>query len=183
MRIWTLLAIAFANLYMNVAEFGISVTFLVLFAGGFMLLSQLPNKIYHLFAALVIMIAYDSILMWEHEVPIWLIVPRPLFFTVCMLALLLVMIYEFRNRLAVIITGVCAAELFYAVMMFSYQIPYTAGSKYFLDGFATIIAGLVCWHVAQELASRIHLLYKKQFRMHDVVEYDKNSRKKAKQPS
>ncbi|MDY0405690.1 hypothetical protein P5G51_010055 [Virgibacillus sp. 179-BFC.A HS] len=131
MRIWTLLAIAFANLYMNVAEFGISVTFLVLFAGGFMLLSQLPNKIYHLFAALVIMIAYDSILMWEHEVPIWLIVPRPLFFTVCMLALLLVMIDEFRNRLAVIITGVCAAELFYAVMMFSYQIPYTAGSKYF----------------------------------------------------
>lgn len=153
MKIWILAVIATANSYVIVQELTVSVALMSLLIGGLLLLAKMNNTYLHLFTAFTVMVAYDCILMWEHEVPIWLLMPRTILLPMIMLSIILYLAKGFWGRVIVTVLGICGGELLYGAMLSSYHIPYTAGSKTFLDGFVVIIAVLICFQLIQSLYS------------------------------
>ncbi|MDY0396552.1 hypothetical protein RWE15_22380 [Virgibacillus halophilus] len=83
----------------------------------------------------------------------WLIMPKSLFLPLIIVTIILYVAKGLMKRVAIAVVGVCGGDLFYGVMLSSYHIPYTAGSKAFLDDFVVIVAVIICLQILHEMYS------------------------------
>src|SRR5699024_7114599 len=73
---WILIAILSSNVNINIDNYHVSLTFLILFSSVIILHAQLPRMMYHTFISFTITIGYAAILLWEQNTPVWLFLPR-----------------------------------------------------------------------------------------------------------
>ncbi|SHF57213.1 YphA family membrane protein [Ornithinibacillus halophilus] len=130
---WILLCITLSNVYISIDVFHVSVTIIILLIGGFVIFTQLPNTIYHLFTSLTLMIGYTSFLIWESQAPIWLFMPREILLPLMLVALICILTYKFYYRLSIALIGICSGEFLYSFLLSSYYFSHTIGEKHFFD--------------------------------------------------
>lgn len=152
---WLLLIIAFSNKYLAIAWLDISLTFIIIFIGGFLLFTQLPNKFFNLFVSFTVMIAYTSFLIWEKQAPVWIIMPRVIFIPFLFVILITFLVKGFYQRLVVALIGLCDGELLYSVMMANYLISEIVGESTFLDSFFSLIILLILLELISQLRLKI----------------------------
>lgn len=130
---WILLIICSSKIYVTVSNINFSFAFFILFFGCFLIYFDVVKQVFHLAIGLTVMVAYASILIWEQEAPIWLLFPRMIFIPCIIVGITYFLCTEHTNRLAVVVIGLCGGELLYALILYSYNLPYIIGAMYFFD--------------------------------------------------
>lgn len=130
---WILLAITLTNIYLNVSFTEVSLAFIIILLGGFVLFTRLPYRIFHLFATFTLMVGYSGFLIWESQAPVWLFMPRLILLPILLIILICILTTEFYHRLAIAIIGISCGEFLFGFLLSSYYIPHLVGEKTFFD--------------------------------------------------
>lgn len=152
---WILLSIVFSNNYLRIDNISLSVTFILVFLGGFVLLARIIHSFYHLFAAFTLMIGYAGFLIWEQLAPVWLFIPRIILLPLILAMLISILTNHLLNRITIGIIGICAGELLYSLLLFSYQITNTVGEKGFFDTLVICLFLLMSVHLMKRIKMKV----------------------------
>ncbi|MBY7143478.1 hypothetical protein KFZ56_10555 [Virgibacillus sp. NKC19-3] len=140
---WILVTILSSSLSIEMQNQQISVAFLLLVGGSFILLIQLPRVVYHLFASFTIMIGYAAILFWEKSAPIWMIAPRVILISFILGLLITILTKGLYNQLSIGLLGLTCGEMINGLMLSSYGFRITIGEMQFFDLLLFILVILV----------------------------------------
>ncbi|WP_373892663.1 hypothetical protein [Virgibacillus sp. CBA3643] len=162
---WILATIISSNLYIEMESQQISVAFLLLVGGSFVLLIQLQHMIYHLFASFTIMIGYAAILLWEKSSPVWLILPRVIIISFILGLLITILTKGFYNQLGIGLLGLSCGELIYRLMLSGYGFRVSIGEMQFFDVLLFILVILML----------LEVLHKAKYKLYAVLQNHKQT--------
>lgn len=153
--VWILLLIILSPYTINVFGVKTSTAGIFLLVSLYIFASRLEKlkKVYFLFCAFILMMAFVSFHLFELFDPVWVIFPRE-----WMLALLLVymsvLLQENRiNRVPLIFLGAIQGEILYALILGQYSFPYVIGSLAFFDIMALSASIVGIWSMVEWLAA------------------------------
>jgi len=160
--IWLLLAIIGSNFYIIVGSMSISVTFLLLCLGAFILSVQSSRLFMHIFASLTVSIGYASILIWEMISPVWVIFNRDFLVTLLLLILIAVMTTNRYKRISVCLTGMLCGEWMFRLTLISYDLNQVIGAMAFFDQLALTVFGIVSLDGIKMILSHLARVFKRR---------------------
>lgn len=159
--IWILLAIGFSNLYLSIDSIAVSMSYLTLLIGAFILLSTLNRKGILLFSAFTMMIGYTSLLIWEVNAPVWIFMPRIIMIPILCVCLAIVLTKQIYARLAISVIGISSGEFLYSVLLYNYSITQSIGSMQFLDTLSVMVFLFVFIEAIHQGKEKVLLLFHK----------------------
>ena len=130
---WILISIICSSQYIKLDYYSVSLAFIIIYIGSFVIFSNLSNKIYHFIASFTMMIGYVGLLLFEKNSPIWLIGPRMLLISIMTSILISFLSKSFYSRLAIGLIGMCSGEILYSIILGNYHMPKPIGEFVFLD--------------------------------------------------
>jgi len=133
LAILLLMAIAGANTYISIKQQQISLSFLFIIGGAFLMHGKSQKWKHYMFVSITIMIGYTAILLWEKISPIWMIIPEYLLIPFMCGMIIIVLIKDFYQRLMTGLLGICAGELLHKLILSSYHLQQPIGDLRFLD--------------------------------------------------
>lgn len=155
--VWILITIIFSNLYITSDYLEISIAYLSIIIGGFILLSTLKRKGLLLFSAFSIMIGYASLLIWETNAPVWIFMPRLLIIPIICVLLTVILTKKFISRITISLIGLCSGEFLYSLLLTNYSITKTIGGLVFLDTLFVVLFFIVIITAVQLGKERVSL--------------------------
>lgn len=162
LAVWILFIIFCSNWYIHIEIYHLSVAFICIYMGGFVLLARMAKSVYYLFASFTVMIGYTSFLLWEQLAPVWLLISRDIMFPLLMTSMVLLISRGFWARISISLIGICTGELLYSHILLNFNIHKTIGGMAFLDMLCTILFVLFVLEVLvlcrKIVASRIRLV-------------------------
>lgn len=158
---WILMIIGFSNLYLSFDSIALSMSYLTLILGAFILLSTLNRKGILLFSAFTMMIGYTSLLIWEVNAPVWLFTPRIIMIPILCVCLALLLTKKLYARFVISVIGICSGEFLYSVLLYNYSITQAIGSLRFLDTLSVMVFLLVLIEAIHQGKAKLFLLLHK----------------------
>ncbi|WP_412975661.1 hypothetical protein [Ornithinibacillus sp. 179-J 7C1 HS] len=155
--VWILITIIFSNVYITSDYLEISIAYLSIIIGGFILLSTLKRKGILLFSAFTIMIGYASLLIWETNAPVWIFMPRLLIIPIICVLLTVILTKRFISRITISLIGLCSGEFLYSLLLTNYSITKTIGGLMFLDTLFVVLFIIVIITAVQLGKERVSL--------------------------
>ncbi len=147
LSIWVLLLISCSHVYINIASYDVSLSFIILMIGSMGMHARLPASLYHLFCALTFSIAFMGILLWEELMPIWMFMPKLVMVPMILIVILIAMTKAMYNKLWIGLLGLSHGELLYKLILAEYRVPTTIGSPEFFDYAVVITCLIMTWHL------------------------------------
>jgi hypothetical protein len=129
---------------------------LYIFAGRLKKLS----KLYFLFCAFILMMAYVTFHLFELFDPVWVIFPRNWMLSVLLVYLAVLLQKNRMLRLPLILLGSIQGEVLYALILNQFSFPYTIGSLAFLDIMAISVSISAVWIAVQWAVKYIEANFK-----------------------
>lgn len=130
---WLLLVIFCSNQWVGIQSYNISIAFIMIYIGSFLLFSKFKSKFYYFFVSFTIMIGYTGLLLLENNSPIWLFAPRILLISVSMALLIMCLTKHFHARLITGVIGICSGELLYNLILADYHMSRPIGELAYFD--------------------------------------------------
>ncbi|MCS0672257.1 hypothetical protein [Cytobacillus firmus] len=129
---------------------------LYIFAGRLKKLS----KLYFLFCAFILMMAYVTFHLFELFDPVWVIFSRNWMLSVLLVYLAVLLQKNRMLRLPLILLGSIQGEVLYALILKQFSFPYTIGSLAFLDIMAISVSISAVWIAVQWAVKYIEANFK-----------------------
>lgn len=129
---------------------------LYIFAGRLKKLS----KLYFLFCAFILMMAYVTFHLFELFDPVWVIFSRNWMLSVLLVYLAVLLQKNRMLRLPLILLGGIQGEVLYALILNQFSFPYTIGSLAFLDIMAISVSISAVWIAVQWAVKYIEANFK-----------------------
>lgn len=129
---------------------------LYIFAGRLKKLS----KLYFLFCAFILMMAYVTFHLFELFDPVWVIFSRNWMLSVLLVYLAVLLQKNRMLRLPLILLGSIQGEVLYALILNQFSFPYTIGSLAFLDIMAISVSISAVWIAVQWAVKYIEANFK-----------------------
>lgn len=140
---WILIAILSSNVNINIDNYHVSLTFLILFGSVIILHAQLPRMMYHTFISFIITIGYAAILLWEQNTPVWLFLPRFILIPAISVMIISILVKGVYNRLVIGLLGLSAGELLYNMLLTGYDLQTSIGKMAYLDNLTITIVIII----------------------------------------
>ncbi|MDF2037199.1 hypothetical protein P2R12_09565 [Cytobacillus oceanisediminis] len=141
-------------------ETGIAGLFLLvslyIFAGRLKKLS----KLYFLFCAFILMMAYVTFHLFELFDPVWVLFSRNWMLSVLLVYMAVLLQKNRMLRLPLILLGGIQGEVLYALILKQFSFPYTIGSLAFLDIMAISVSISAVWIAVQWAVKYIEANFK-----------------------
>ncbi|HEX6593450.1 MAG TPA: hypothetical protein VF095_02555 [Bacillota bacterium] len=168
---WGLLSIVCSNIYVKFYIFDIHVTLIIVWFGSFILLLTRETILYHFFASFTCMIGYTSILIWEHQAPVWVFGPRLIILSVISMLLVTFVATDFFNQCTIALIGMCTGEVLFNILLGNYYIQDVIGKMAFFDHLYTTLFLLIIVHsyrVVKQWLMNNGYVYQTSDRVHPV---------------
>ncbi|RLL48194.1 hypothetical protein D8M04_02655 [Oceanobacillus piezotolerans] len=133
LAIWLLITIISSAFMITIGQFHISASFVVMLFGSFILIATRPHLYFHLFAAFTVSIGYAGLLFWEKISPIWIILPRIVFYSVIIGILISLLSKNYFSQISICLLGMLSGELIHSLTLTSYGLDEIAAETLFLD--------------------------------------------------
>ncbi|WP_284141279.1 hypothetical protein [Virgibacillus sp. LDC-1] len=139
LSIWILTTIICSNIYVMIPSLDISLSFISLIVGGFVLFVMTNQRVYHFICSFTVMIGYVSFLIWEQQAPVWVLLPRDVLLPFFMLIMCTFIAHGLLSRTAIVLIGMCCGDLLYSLMLLQYSFERAVGTLIFLDSLFVVI--------------------------------------------
>nr|WP_142255360.1 hypothetical protein [Bacillus sinesaloumensis] len=126
-------------------------------------ISKLPKKtvLFLLICILTISLAYCSFLMFELYDPVWLVFNRNLMLGAALIYVTLMLLKDFRQRLAGLLLGTVQGDVLYGVVINKVNFSYEIGSFVFLDVIAVSFSFIFVWSTLEILLRHVDVIVQK----------------------
>ncbi|MFD2045877.1 hypothetical protein ACFSTA_13195 [Ornithinibacillus salinisoli] len=155
---WILVSIIVSNAYFTFDYYDISLTFISILIGGFLLFPHISRMVYHMFCTFTMMIGYASILIWEGQAPIWLFMPRFVLIPLICIFMICILVRGLYPRITVALVGICSGEFLYSHMLSNYYISYVVGEMIFFDTLSLILFIIIGIEWIRKLKRKLFLI-------------------------
>ncbi|WP_282140646.1 YphA family membrane protein [Cytobacillus oceanisediminis] len=118
------------------------------------------SKLYFLFCAFILMMAYVTFHLFELFDPVWVIFSRNWMLSVLLVYLAVLLQKNRMLRLPLILLGSIQGEVLYALILNQFSFPYTIGSLAFLDIMAISVSISAVWIAVQWAVKYIEANFK-----------------------
>ena len=118
------------------------------------------SKLYFLFCAFILMMAYVTFHLFELFDPVWVIFSRNWMLSVLLVYLAVLLQKNRMLRLPLILLGGIQGEVLYALILNQFSFPYTIGSLAFLDIMAISVSISAVWIAVQWAVKYIEANFK-----------------------
>lgn len=152
---WLLLSIICANHYVDLNGYRLSLTFIIIYIGSFIVFTTLNHKAYHLFSAFTVMIGYVSFLLLENNSPIWLFAPRIILLSFMTTMIIILLTKHLYPRLMTGLVGICSGEMLYHLIVANYQMLEPVGEFVFFDTLLLILFFIFVIHLGAMVNRKI----------------------------
>lgn len=110
----------------------ITLSFIVLLF-GLLLFHRIARSFYLMFASFSTCLAYTAILFWAKITPVWLFMPRSILIPLVINTIVIMLVKDFYDRLAVGLLGMAIGELYFSYILASYSINDPMGGMTFME--------------------------------------------------
>lgn len=154
----TLLLIILHPISFNIYSFHITASSIPLLFTAYLSIAQATflKKIYLFFSVMIIMFGYAGFYLLELYDPVWVLMDRKILLSGGLFIIGWALYpSSILYRYAVIAIGTLQGEVFLSVFLSKWKMPYTIGSKDYLDTFALTVAVLLAAHASGKLLAAV----------------------------
>lgn len=153
-----LILITCSNHYISLGDYQFSLAYVILFIACLLIYTLFKGQIYHLFKAFIIMIGYSSILIWNSSAPIWIFIHELILIPVFCCLLMIMLTTGAYKRLMIGIIGMSFGELFYVLILSSYDLNKTIGDLNFFDHLFVTLLLFIGFQAVQQGMYKLYTL-------------------------
>ncbi|NMD70305.1 hypothetical protein HHO41_08365 [Bacillus sp. DNRA2] len=146
-----LIAIILNPYHIEIFEFRVNASLFIFYFFAIMQIVKLSKGpiLYTFICSYIIMMAYASFLLFELYDPVWVLFDRNWLLGV-ILCYLCVLLQQLKwNRAYILIVGMVQGDMIFSMVLQRIGIDYNIGSGAFQDVFATSLAALFIWSIAE----------------------------------
>lgn len=148
--------IIFANVHIPLENYQFSITFFLILWVAIYLYVNLEKRIYHLMISFMMMIGYVGLLLWNFYTPLWLFIHELILVPLFCNVIILLFVRGIWAKIAVLLFGMVAGELFSHLIFTSYGLLQTIGSLQFFDQLFISLITLLILHSLQWSIQRLY---------------------------
>ncbi|MEI3604721.1 hypothetical protein SPD48_03365 [Pseudogracilibacillus sp. SE30717A] len=152
---WILLLICCTNITIIFSNITFSITFFLLIIGAIIFYTVNEFTFYKMFATFSVMLGYVSLLIWRKITPVWFFMPSFFMISVISAILILVLIHEFYEQIAVALVAITFGQLLYEFIVISYRLNDVMGDRTFFIQISLIILFIIMNRFFQSSISKL----------------------------
>lgn len=175
LAICVLISIICSNMYINVSQYQIALSFCFLMIIITWLYAKLPKTLNHILGTFSITIGYAAIQIWYISSPLSLFIADQLLISTFMTLLIYLIVKHLNNQLIIGLFGMAFGEILYSFITSSYNITHSIGGMAFFDSLSCVVLLILLLEIVKQIRQWIT---KKIQPYNDLLNYTNEKRPK-----
>lgn len=130
--IWLLLVISTAAVFIQFADFMVSVAWLIIASGVLFSFCWTYLWMKQLFYIFILMIGYTGLLYWQGLAPIWFFLPLDMLIPVLLSVLVILLEHNKQRAYMILVGGITFGQAFYQVILWLYGLDNVIGGETYM---------------------------------------------------
>ena len=142
--IWILSVISVSNTYFELVHLEISVSFVMILFGSFMMTAEPSFSFLQLFRAFILLLVYCTLLIWEMVAPVWFFLSSYFIIPVFIVLVAVMLNKRIKEVFGYLILGITLGQLLFDLLLYLYHIHNQIGMTYYFIHVGCSVLLLIC---------------------------------------